>query len=61
MGGGGGGEANGGGDGVSGEGYLKVSEMCSSNDASVSTFPVKSIELFSSSFWLLTRGRYLAR
>lgn len=59
---GGGGEANGGGGGgVSGEGYLKVSEMCSSTDASVSTFPVKSIELFSSSFWLLTRGRYLAR
>lgn len=37
------------------------SEMCSSTDASVSTFLVKSIELFSSSFWLLTRGRYLAR
>lgn len=60
---GGGGEKSGGGGdgGGGGGGYLKVSEMCSSTDASVSTFLVKSIELFSSSFWLLTRGQYLAR
>lgn len=30
--------------------------MCRTIDASVSTFLLKSIELFSNSFWLLTRG-----